>query len=171
MNKICPKCKKEFSKPYNESKKAWDTRHVYCSKQCMLEFKPKINLSCWECGGYFIVQNHRKETAHFCSHECNSQYRNQGKRTADKVIRQSAKYKAWRTLVFERDNYSCVLCGIKNGLGKTIYFHADHIQPFALYPELRFEISNGRTLCVPCHLKTGTYGRGAIYRKKCVGSA
>jgi len=40
------------------------------------------------------------------------------------------------------------------------------------FPELRFEPSNGRTLCVPCHKKTGTFGRGAIYRtKSCVASA
>ena len=70
----------------------------------------------------------------------------------------SSAYKAWRTLVFERDDFTCQECGIKNGLGKTVYFHADHIKPFAYYPEFRFEVSNGRTLCVPCHRKTPTYG-------------
>jgi len=170
MNKICLTCKKEFLKPIHCSKKNW-LKRIFCSIKCHYDIAPKVTISCWECGGYFTVKNYRKETAHFCSHECNSQYRNEGKRTADKIIRQSAKYKAWRTLVFERDNYTCVLCGIKNGLGKTIYFHADHIKPFALYPELRFEISNGRTLCVPCHKNTGTYGRGAIFRKRCVAVA
>lgn len=86
-------------------------------------------------------------------------------------IRTSPEYADWRLKVFERDNYTCVECGIKNGLGKSIYFHADHIKPFALFPELRFEVSNGRTLCVPCHKKTGTWGRGAIYRKVCIASA
>lgn len=47
---------------------------------------------------------------------------------------------------------------------KSLPLHADNIKPFALYPELRFEVTNGRTLCIPCHKKTGTYGRGAIYR-------
>lgn len=171
MEKTCITCKKIFQKPYNCSKKSWES-YSNCSKQCNLKsFPPKITISCWECEGYFTVRNYRKESAHFCSKNCASQYRNEGKRTADKVIRQSAKYKAWRTLVFERDNYICVECGIKNGLGKTISFHADHIKPFALYPELRFEISNGRTLCIPCHKKTGTFGRDAIYRiKRCVAS-
>lgn len=131
----------------------------------------EITLECRECKGYFKVKPYRRETAHFCSKNCASQYRDQGKRTDDKKIRQSAKYKSWRTLVFERDNYICQFCGIKNGLGKTIYFHADHIKPFALYPEKRFEVSNGRTLCVSCHKKTGTYGRGSIYRKFKISSS
>lgn len=29
------------------------------------------------------------------------------------------------------------------------------------FPELRFELSNGRTLCVECHQKTDTYGEKA----------
>lgn len=120
----------------------------------------EVTIVCWECKTYFSVRQYRKDTAHFCSTSCASQYRDEGKRTADKKIRQSAKYKAWRTLVFERDNYTCQSC-TQHGE----YLHADHIKPFALFPELRFEVSNGRTLCVPCHKKTGTYGRGAIYRK------
>ena len=133
-----------------------------------------VTLTCWECKGYFRVATYRKETAHFCSKECSWQYRNEGKRTADKKVRQSAKYKAWRTLVFERDSYTCVECKDHNyeGRGSSLMLHADHIKPFALYPELRFEVSNGRTLCVPCHIKTGTYGRGRIYRNKvCIASA
>lgn len=168
--KKCQICKKEFSKPSTCSKKEWATR-ILCSRECYKQWKPPVTISCWECKNYFRVKNYRKNIAHFCSQNCSSQFRDQGKRSADKKIRQSARYKAWRTLVFERDNYICVDCGNKNGKGKTVYFHADHIKPFALYPELRFEVSNGRTLCVPCHKKTGTYGRGAIYRNKALASA
>lgn len=68
------------------------------------------------------------------------------------IIRSSADYKEWRKKVFSRDDYTCVLCGIR---GAKI--HADHIKPFALFPELRLDINNGRTLCVPCHKNTPTY--------------
>ncbi len=133
----------------------------------------EVTLMCWECEGYFKVKAYRKDSAHFCSHVCSSQWKDEGKRTADKKIRQSAAYKAWRTLVFERDHYTCVACGDHNyeGRGESLALHADHIQPFALYPELRFEVSNGRTLCVPCHKKTGTYGRGALYRQRTIAKA
>jgi predicted restriction endonuclease len=72
----------------------------------------------------------------------------------NRTIRVSLEYKIWRKSVFERDNYQCVWCGAKNGEGKTIVLHADHIKPFAYYPELRFAIDNGRTLCIHCHRTT-----------------
>lgn len=70
----------------------------------------------------------------------------------------SQEYKIWRKAVFERDNYTCVWCGARNGNGKDIFLEADHIKPFAEYPELRFVVDNGRTLCRSCHKKTDTYG-------------
>ena len=76
-------------------------------------------------------------------------------------IRRTTEYKLWRKSVFERDNYTCKNCKIKGGI-----LNADHIKPFALYPELRFAVDNGRTLCVTCHRKTDTYG-WKIYHYKC----
>lgn len=69
-------------------------------------------------------------------------------------IRKSAEYVDWRKKVFERDGYTCVLCGKKGG-----DLQADHIQQFAYFVDLRLELSNGRTLCKPCHRNTPTYGK------------
>lgn len=68
------------------------------------------------------------------------------------LIRTSAEYRLWRKAVFERDNHTCIWCGETKG-----ELHADHIKPFAHYPELRFAIDNGRVLCKPCHKTTDTY--------------
>ncbi len=76
-----------------------------------------------------------------------------GKTPLNKQIRRSIEYKIWRRAVFERDNFTCVWCKERG-----VELNADHIKPFAYYPELRFAIDNGRTLCVSCHRKTDTYG-------------
>lgn len=70
-------------------------------------------------------------------------------------LRKSVEYKLWRTSVFERDNYTCLLCKRKKEV--TSKLNADHIKPFSLYPLLRFDINNGRTLCLECHKKTESY--------------
>ena len=70
-----------------------------------------------------------------------------------RFLRKSNQYKLWRDAILKRDNYTCIWCGLKEGL------EADHIKPFAYFPELRFAIDNGRTLCHSCHRKTHTYGK------------
>lgn len=70
----------------------------------------------------------------------------------DKIIRGSLEYRNWRESVFKRDNHTCQECGVRG-----VYLNADHIKPFSLYPEIRTSLSNGRTLCVPCHKKTETF--------------
>lgn len=75
-----------------------------------------------------------------------------GKTPGNRRRRNSLEMRNWRKMVFERDNYTCVLCFVKGS-----YLEADHIKPWAYFPELRFELSNGRTLCKKCHSETDTY--------------
>ncbi len=90
-----------------------------------------------------------------------------------KQLRSCTKYIEWRSNVFERDNYTCVLCGAKSGNGKAIILNADHIEPFskiihsnnikniedALNCIFIWDLNNGRTLCKNCHMRTDTIGR------------
>lgn len=71
----------------------------------------------------------------------------------NKRIRRSLEFRLWRKSVFDRDDYTCQHCK-KRGAE----LHPDHIKPFALFPELRFDINNGRTLCKTCHMETPTWG-------------
>ena len=70
-------------------------------------------------------------------------------------IRSSYEYALWRISVFKRDNFHCIWCGSKKDI------QADHIKPFAYFPELRFAIDNGRTLCKECHKTTDTFASRA----------
>lgn len=71
----------------------------------------------------------------------------------NQIVRDSVEYKIWREAVFKRDDWTCKFCGVRSGVQKKVYLEADHIQEFAYYPELRFAIDNGRTLCKDCHRK------------------
>jgi len=77
------------------------------------------------------------------------------------------EYKQWRKAVFQRDNFTCVLCD-----SYGVVLNADHIKPFseiilenkittleeALACSQLWDVNNGRTLCKKCHGETPTYG-------------
>ncbi len=62
--------------------------------------------------------------------------------------RNTIEYREWRLMVFGRDNFTCQDCG-KRGT----YLEAHHIKKWKYYPQLRFKVSNGITLCKICHKK------------------
>jgi hypothetical protein len=108
----------------------------FCSKKC-----------------YFVWQKGRKKSEEFIQ-KCRNKRPEQngnwkgGITPINKKIRQSPEYTKWRSKVFERDRYTCRECGVCG-----CYLHAHHIKPFSLFPELRFVVSNGKTLCKKCHSK------------------
>lgn len=63
-------------------------------------------------------------------------------------IRNSIETKQWREKVFKRDHWICREC---EQVGGKLRPH--HIRPFAKYPDLRFDVNNGITLCKKCHDK------------------
>lgn len=65
------------------------------------------------------------------------------------VNRACPEYKLWRMAVLKRDGFKCKKCHKKLAKGSPLQVH--HIRKYADYPELRFILSNGITLCWNCH--------------------
>lgn len=168
----CVQCNKDIKiYPYQKGKTK------YCSRVCWSSSckKNRIEKTCAMCSKSFAVYPSLVRVK-YCSMSCKARsmeglgYWKGRKRQnmtgeynpawkggvtpKNKLVRHSPEYRSWRTSVFTRDNYTCVVCG-KRG----ITLQADHVKPFAFYPELRMATSNGRTLCVSCHKQTVTYKR------------
>jgi hypothetical protein len=56
-----------------------------------------------------------------------------------------SEYTNWRKTIFERDNYTCQICGITGRL------HVHHLNGYHWAIEDRVEVENGVTLCEFCH--------------------
>lgn len=118
--------------------------------------KQRVNTVCDYCGKpiSLIPWRVRMHKNHFCSVSCQRHFyageRNNhwkgGVTPENQKARHSIEFKIWRAKVFQRDNFQCVRCGATGSL------HPHHIKSFAEYPELRFDLSNGITLCKNCHI-------------------
>lgn len=185
LSKKCKTCGVTFKKLSTQSVTSFLNNRIFCSRACHAKWqlgkklpdstvakmkgriasnkKPLVEFNCTLCK-VFVSRlagvTSKKTKNYFCSTKCANGYRNEGKTSLQKTIRESKPYKEWRTSIFTRDDFRCVLC--KTG-GRI---QADHIKPFALYPELRFNLDNGRTLCIECHKKTDTWGGRVLSIKK-----
>lgn len=105
-----------------------------------------------QCGEKFWVipaTEHKK----FCSKPCADKYgfRYSGeshpsyKPDARRRNRGGSHHK-WVNAVIGRDAATCQHCGVTE-----VEMHAHHIKSYKDHPELRFDVSNGITLCFRCH--------------------
>jgi len=171
-NCSCLLCSKEFYvKPFALTR----GRGKFCSKGCQYFYKRnRIEKYCGVCGNKFQIKASENHKMIRCSKECKEKFRSlncvqkvkRGIAKGEKhwnwrggvtplieKIRRSKKYSKFRKLIFDRDDYTCKICGLRGG-----YIQVDHIKPMSLFPELTFEESNVRTLCLKCHKNTLTYG-------------
>ena len=148
----CKKCGKKFTIKQSEYNKG--TRK-FCSNKCRMERKIFI---CLRCGKEF--EGHRCYNRVYCSKKCHYEARDlagsknpnwQGGIDKGRPERNLPEYKQWRADVFTRDNFTCKGCG---QIGHELQAH--HIKSWKHYPELRYEVSNGMTLCKQCHLSVRT---------------
>lgn len=108
---------------------------------------------------YDAIRNYwRGKQKPFMRNEKNWNWNGGNRREGRHILMGRVEYKNWRLAVFVRDKFTCQLCGKHGG-----NLNADHIKPYALYPELVLDINNGRTLCIECHRQTESWGRP----KKC----
>lgn len=150
--------------------------------------------SCKWCNSLFSPNEKTKwsewERKLFCSIQCSSSFCGQthptgkdnpvwkgGKSSLNEKIRKLPIYIALRSECFHRDKYTCQTCGATG-----TYLNADHIKALSVIIEeynlktlkdarncpALWDITNLRTLCLPCHTATETYGRkrvlGTVHR-------
>lgn len=169
MKKICSHCNKFYAKQLWRSQKSWALSR-FCSTKCAnisnsnvtheklkgrqrpAEVREKMAKTMFK-GGH-VTWNKGKP---FLQIRGEKHPLWNGGSTLRQQQRTSLEAKQWRKAIFERDNYTCQECGVRGG-----HLHVDHIKPWCAFPELRFELSNGRVLCIECHRLTDTWGGRAI---------
>ncbi len=76
-------------------------------------------------------------------------------------LKSSTRWVRWRKIIFERDDYTCQMCGGRCGTGfdGTVFLEPHHIFPVKWliknnFLKHIFNPNNGITLCRKCHMTT-----------------
>lgn len=131
---------------------------LYCSSTCMgvaytgasnPRWKNRVARICEECGTSFHVLPSRlaKKAMRWCSLACRN-IAADAKSSGNRNQRATRTYAHWRRAVLARDSRQCQRCGQVGG-----EMHAHHIKRWNTHPALRFDVTNGETLCADCHRK------------------
>lgn len=163
----CKHCEKAFEvQPW-----AAKGRKKFCSKICFFAGRELKGL--FAAGHPDLVppekrghsEETRKKISEFqrqnCRHGSDHPNWRGGLRSERKTAMAQYPYRDWRNAVFARDNWTCQICSTRGG-----YLEADHIKPWCAFPDLRYDVANGRAICRPCHLKLDTHGHKALNFKE-----
>ena len=106
----------------------------------------------WNKGKKFSIEYRRKLSEAHKGKNTGSKSPNWkgGISSENRRLRESLEYQIWRNEVYKRDNWTCRLCRKKCNKKEIV---AHHLRLFSEFPELRFSVDNGITLCRSCHLK------------------
>ena len=114
-----------------------------------------------KCGNVFTIRadtlTKKSQKGCGCDHEGKDGADNPAWRGGTTINTRKGKAHAkWVRSVLEEDNFSCQKCGCYGGNNK---FNAHHLKSYSKHKDIRWEIDNGVTLCVNCHINFHkTYG-------------
>lgn len=135
--KECEVCGITYAKPSKQNT-SWWADSSFCSSTC----RHKIPVSTETRNKRAVSLLGNRNSLGKNVGESNNNWKG-GITSENNKIRSSFEYKEWRTSVFKRDSYKC-----KMASDDCVHeIHAHHILRFSEYPELRFDINNGITLC------------------------
>ena len=164
----CKECGKSFYRTQSELRKG-DGVNIFCSQECYKKYREKTykhskqtiekirRANKGKKHDYILPHAFKKGQSPWNKGKVCLQFRGKNhwnwKGGKSKRLRSRIEDVNWRIAVFERDGYRCQACGLVG-----VYLEAHHIKSYANYPDLRYEIDNGVTLCRECHLKTDNFG-------------
>lgn len=127
----------------------------------------RIKVVCKQCNRELLVTKKRSKNFVFCSYKCLGLSKRKLSKDIHNSLRSTGFYNKWRKSIFQRDNYTCVNCGVVGGR-----LECHHIKPLSIFINENIKLSldeiikidglwslnNGITLCEKCHKLTDSYG-------------